>query len=267
MTKLIMLGTGHAMVTKYYNTCFLIENNNQYLLVDTGGGNQILEQLEKVSVNINQIHDVFITHNHIDHMVGLFWILRCVVRQIRAGKYDGNLNIYITKKNAKLVKDYILAIYKEYIGEFFDRRIFFIDIYDGMKLKVGGNYFEILDLHSLRCSQFGFKMTYDDNKTLSFFGDLPYNIDYNEQVHSSNYIIHEAFCLDSQKEIFKPHEKSHSTVKDACETATKLNAKNIILVHTEDSNIQNRRELYIYEGKKYFEGNIYVPEDLEEINL
>ncbi len=37
--KLIMLGTGNALVTKYYNTCFVFENQNQYFLVDGGGGN------------------------------------------------------------------------------------------------------------------------------------------------------------------------------------------------------------------------------------
>ena len=45
--KLIMLGTGHAMVTQCYNTCFAIENNGEYFLVDAGGGNGIMSQLEK----------------------------------------------------------------------------------------------------------------------------------------------------------------------------------------------------------------------------
>lgn len=49
MEKLRMLGTGSAMVTKCYNTCFTISNNeeNEYFLVDTGGGNTILSNLEK----------------------------------------------------------------------------------------------------------------------------------------------------------------------------------------------------------------------------
>lgn len=45
--KLIMLGTGNALVTKCYNTCFVFENQNQYFLVDGGGGNTLLSQLEK----------------------------------------------------------------------------------------------------------------------------------------------------------------------------------------------------------------------------
>ena len=37
MKKIIMLGTGHGSVQKSYNTCFLIENKQDRLLVDTGG--------------------------------------------------------------------------------------------------------------------------------------------------------------------------------------------------------------------------------------
>lgn len=37
--KLIMLGTGNAAVTKCYNTCFLLSEDNEYFLVDGGGGN------------------------------------------------------------------------------------------------------------------------------------------------------------------------------------------------------------------------------------
>ena len=39
--KLTILGTGNAMVTKCYNTCFAIEQNDEYFLVDGGGGNQL----------------------------------------------------------------------------------------------------------------------------------------------------------------------------------------------------------------------------------
>lgn len=34
--KLTMLGTGNALVTKIYNTCFVLEDNHQYFMVDAG---------------------------------------------------------------------------------------------------------------------------------------------------------------------------------------------------------------------------------------
>ena len=67
--------------------------------------------------------------------------------------------------------------------------------------------------------------------------------------------------------IFHPYEKSHSTVKDAAITAERLGVKNLLLYHTEDKNIADRKSLYLAEGRKYFNGNIFVPDDLETIEL
>lgn len=39
--KLTMLGTGNALVTECYNTCFVIEDNKQYFMVDGGGGSAV----------------------------------------------------------------------------------------------------------------------------------------------------------------------------------------------------------------------------------
>ena len=44
--KITMLGTGNAVVTECYNTCFVLSDNNNYFLVDGGGGNTLLRQLK-----------------------------------------------------------------------------------------------------------------------------------------------------------------------------------------------------------------------------
>ena len=46
-----------------------------------------------------------------------------------------------------------------------------------------------------------------------------------------------------------------------------LGVKNLILYHTEESHIKDRKELYTKEGTENFKGNIYVPDDLEIIEL
>ena len=80
-------------------------------------------------------------------------------------------------------------------------------------------------------------------------------------------MLHEAFCLYSQRDIFEPYKKNHSTVKDACELAEKLGVPNLVLYHTEDKNIENRKALYTEEGKAYYHGNLVVPDDLETFEL
>jgi len=41
----------------------------------------------------------------------------------------------------------------------------------------------------------------------------------------------------------------------------------LVLWHTEDKNIEQRKQLYTTEGKIYYKGNVFVPNDLEVIEL
>ena len=69
---------------------------------------------------------------------------------------------------------------------------------------------------------------------LTCCGDEPYNECERRYAEGSKWLLHEAFCLHSQAGTFKPYEKHHSTVKDACELAERLGVKNLLLYHTED---------------------------------
>ena len=65
-----MLGTGNALATRCYNTCFTLHGEKGVLLVDAGGGNGILTQLEKAGIRREDISDLFVTHAHTDHLLG-----------------------------------------------------------------------------------------------------------------------------------------------------------------------------------------------------
>lgn len=92
--KLTMLGTGHAAVTKCYNTCFALTEGNRHFLVDAGGGNGILERLKAAEIPVTDIHDIFVTHEHVDHLLGVVWMIRMIGTAIEQGKYQGELRIY-----------------------------------------------------------------------------------------------------------------------------------------------------------------------------
>ena len=79
--KLTMLGTGNALVTECYNTCFVLEENEKYFMVDGGGGSAILHQLKHAGFNWMDMREIFITHKHIDHLTG-----KTYVNEIRNGE-------------------------------------------------------------------------------------------------------------------------------------------------------------------------------------
>jgi ribonuclease Z len=95
MEILHILGTGCAMVTKCYNTYFTLSKNNEHFLIDAGGGNTILSNLEEMNISITQIHNMFISHNHTDHILGSVWIIRAVAQAMLNDDYIGKLNFFL----------------------------------------------------------------------------------------------------------------------------------------------------------------------------
>lgn len=267
MEVINILGTGSAMVTKCYNTCFTISNGKEHFLVDTGGGNTILSNLEKLDICINEIHHVFISHRHNDHISGIIWVIRAVAQQIINGKYDNNLIIYCHKENIDAINTISNLLLDKKFTKYIGERIIFHEIYDKCKFTILDWNIEFFDIRSTKQLQFGFSTILKNGKKITFLGDEPYNEKSFEYANNADYLFHEAFCLFSQKDIFKPYEKHHATVKDACENASRLNVKNIVMYHTEDKNITHRKKLYTDEGRKFYSGNIIVPDDLDIIEL
>lgn len=267
MEKLNILGTGFAMATKCYNTCFTISDGKEYFLVDTGGGNTILSNLEKSDISIEKIHNMFISHTHNDHILGTVWIIRGVAQRILNSKYEGNFNIYGHKDVIDAIKTISFLTLQGKFTKMFGERILFHEVTDGYKTNILGRKTVFFDIHSTKLLQYGFKMTLLNGKSLTFLGDEPYREGVKEYCYRVDYLFHEAFCLYEDREIFKPYEKHHATAKDACENAEKLDVKNVILYHTEDKSLDTRKEAYTQEGQAVFNGNIYVPDDLDVINL
>ena len=260
--KLIMLGTGNALVTECFNTCFLLTERTHSLLVDTGGGNTILHRLKHAGFTLQDIHDVFITHSHIDHLLGAIWLIRIAAQHMHRDNFTGDINIYSHDEVITLLHDLVNKLLLPYQAAYVGPRIHLITINDGENLSLLGQEFTFFDIHSDRTKQYGFS-----TPSLTFCGDEPCKPSCEHYVMGKDWLMHEAFCLYSDAEKFKPYEKHHSTVKDTCELAQRLGVKNLIICHTEDSDLANRKQLYTHEGRQYFSGNIYVPDDLESLEL
>ncbi|MGL5617203.1 MAG: MBL fold metallo-hydrolase [Sarcina sp.] len=267
MEKLYMLGTGSAMVTDCYNTCFTISNGNEHFLIDAGGGNTILSYLKKMDIKIENIHNMFISHNHNDHILGAIWIIRAVSQSILKENYKGNLNIYCHESSIEALKVISSYVLQEKFTNFFDKRIIFIPIIDGFETIILNRRTKFFDIGSTKLLQHGFTTTLENGKILTFLGDEPYRESEKPYAFKADYLLHEAFCLYSDREFFKPYEKHHATAKDACKNANDLEVNTVILYHTEDKTISKKEELYSSEGKEVFNGNIFAPTDLTIINL
>ena len=272
-TQITMLGTGNATVSQIYNTCFLLQTPGSLMLVDAGGGNGILAQLKKVNVQISDIHHLFVTHAHTDHVLGVIWVIRMVAQ---CKGYEGLLHVYGNDKVMKVIKtiiDMILA--KKQLAKVAERVVFH-QLEDGDSFEVGDMKLECFDIQSTKEKQFGFRAELPSSSSsdesdkplvLACLGDEPYNEQNRRYIVGADWMMCEAFCLYADRDTFKPYEKCHSTALDAGKLAEELGVKNLILYHTEEKTLANRKENYTREAAENFKGRIFVPDDLEVIEL
>ena len=267
MEKLIVLGTGNAMVTNCYNTCFALKKKEEYFLVDAGGGNQILKILEDKKIDIDKITNIFVTHAHTDHILGIIWVIRKVGQSMLQGKYQTILNIYCHKELIEKITTICELTLQKKFTNLFGNKIIFNEVKDKDNRIIMGERFTFFDILSTKEKQFGFQVIDEKNRKITCLGDEPLNEMCEIYAKDSYFMLSEAFCMYKDREIYKPYEKHHSTVKDAAQIAERLNVKNLVLWHTEADNLEIRKEEYTKEAKQYYRGKVYVPDDLEEINI
>ena len=271
MNQIMMLGTGNATVSQIYNTCFVLQTSSTLMLVDAGGGNGILSQLKKVNVQISDIHHLFVTHAHTDHVLGVIWVIRMVAQ---CKGYEGLLHVYGNDKVMKVIKTIIgMILAKKQLAKVAERVVLH-QLEDGDCFEVGDMKLECFDIQSTKEKQFGFRAELPSSSdesgkplVLACLGDEPYNEQNRRYIVGADWMMCEAFCLYADRDTFKPYEKCHSTALDAGKLAEELGVKNLILYHTEEKTLANRKENYTREAAENFKGRIFVPDDLEVIEL
>lgn len=228
MTKITFLGTGNGGTIDLYNTCFTIQNEQGIFLIDTGGSIEIVKRLKQVNIKLEEIKNIFISHSHTDHILGLIWMFKRMSRMAMHGEINKKINIYcndVVYEAIKGVSDYILPpVLMKKIYSITN----FIVLKDRDKFTINGIDYKFFDIHAKGTKQYGFECNINGKKFI-FLGDEPINPILNEKVKGADYVTHEAFCLDKEESIFHAYEKNHSTALSAAKTINELNVKNLIL--------------------------------------
>lgn len=268
MDTLLPLGTGAARAIHYYNTCFLLNGPQGRLLVDAGGGNGILRQLDRAGVGLQEITDLFVSHEHIDHSLGVIWLVRFSAQLFLKGKRPLPLRIHCHAELARKLQTICeLTLAPSHLSPL-GSHITFCPVHDGEQREIAGHTVTFLDTHSTKAEQHGFLMESPEGQRIVFTGDEPCKPEVRNRISGVDWLFHEAFCLDEHDDIFHPRSIGHDTVKSASQLAESCAVKNLVLWHTEDSEtVGIRKERYMEEARRYFSGNVYIPDDLELISL
>lgn len=263
-TRLVILGTGNAMATRCYNTCFaLCPPGGDILLVDAGGGNGIFRQMEAAALPYERVRHLYLTHGHTDHALGVIWVLRKITALMCAGRYEGDLHVHCHSDAAALLRTVCTLMLPGKYTALFDQRVRFHIVADGEQADLLGMAITFFDIHSTKLRQFGFAARLPSGLRLACLGDEPFNPLCGRYVEGCGLLMSEAFCLYADRERFRPYEKHHSTALDAGRIAASLGAESLLLYHAEDETLATRRARYVAEAASVFPGRILVPDDLD----
>ena len=96
----------------------------------------MLAQLKRAGIAIADIHHLFVTHSHTDHVLGVIWVVRMVAQ---CKGYEGKLHVYGNDKVMRVIRtiiDMILA--KKQLAKV-EERVVFHELTDGESFDVGDN--------------------------------------------------------------------------------------------------------------------------------
>lgn len=266
-TRLVMLGTGNAVATECYNTCFVLDDGERQLLVDGGGGSGILRQLKLAGFDPCALREMFVTHRHLDHIIGVVWMLRMWSQAMTKGLMAGSATVYAHDEVCSILMTMAHMLLAEQDAAMVGGRIRLVELADGVPEQVMGRVLVPFDIRSTKARQFGFKLELEPGRWLVCCGDEPLPRELYPLAEGCDWLLHEAFCCEGEvpKELLD--RMHHSSVTDACRTARELGAHGLVLYHARDAELARRQELYLDEGRRFFSGNLYAPYDLDVIDL
>ncbi|XBT18844.1 MAG: ribonuclease Z [Candidatus Shikimatogenerans sp. AspAUS03] len=296
-TKLIILGNNSSLPKKnYYPSAQILYMNNKYFLIDCGENTQ--SQILKSKIKFLKINNIFISHLHEDHYLGIFNLLFTY----NLLKRKKNIKIYCPLILKILIKKFIKLLKKK-----MNYKIIFHILYKNKNTIIyNKNNIKIYTFplkHNVYCNGFLFieniykkkiywnKFLKNNNikniniinkkninkniyfnkkfikyklkqKSYAYCSDTKYNKDIIPFIKNINLLYHESTYLHKDKKI--AFNKGHSTAYQAAKIANYSNVSKLLLGHF--SNKIVNLNLYLKEAKIIFK-NVYISEILKTYYL
>ncbi len=296
--KVTFLGTSGSVPQKDKNfASALLAYRGDNILFDCPEGTQ--RQLMNSEHSLMGIENVFISHMHADHFLGLFgWISTMTLNQRK-----NKLTIWSPKGGSEKIKKILKEVvypsfeieYKETKkGTLIQNEFFTITAFplkheilcfgfvfkeadkegefnrkkaEALKIPVGPLYAKLAKGESVKVNGKTYKpkdvMDYTkkrEGRKIVFVSDTRPIPETIKEAKDAELLIHEATFLDSQKD--KAIEAMHTTATEACEIAKKAKCKKLALFHFSARN--NDENEILEEAKKTFTNTI-VPKQFETI--
>ena len=271
--KIIILGSGTPRVNiDRFSQSILVEHKKDKFLFDTGRG--ALLRLNQSNILPNEIHNIFFTHLHSDHLLGFADIL------MTGWVYHRNipLNIFGPEGTENFVSS-TLQSYKEDINvrsnapEMLDKKNLKSNITiinDGYTFKKNGLTIEAFSVkHEPFTHAFGFKI-FNDKYCMIISGDTTFTENIIKKAKNCDILIHEiAHASEYTIEKFPKAEgviSYHTDTKQLSKIVNTVTPRLTILNHVLSLDGSSDNEI-LEDIKKYTSHNVLIAKDLMTIDL
>ncbi|RSN76681.1 MBL fold metallo-hydrolase [Candidatus Methanodesulfokora washburnensis] len=260
--KIIILGNCSGQTAEYETTNFILFLKGKKIFLDMGPG--AIKQMYRAGLFVTDIDFVVLTHSHTDHTLGFpyFAFSNFVERAIEGRKGPDVIPIIALPEVYKGVMDmfrfchppgrYPMFNFENLEASNTEKKVF---EFEGIKITTTPV------THSVPTIGVSFELS---STKITFSSDTIYDERLVELAKESNILVHEAL---GTKEIKKFAELTkHGIAEEAGRAANDAKVQMLALVHPMPQYRKDPTKL-IEEAKKYYDGKIIVPSELEVLPL
>jgi ribonuclease BN (tRNA processing enzyme) len=268
--RVCLLGTGGAANEARHQAGVLVEwgegATGGRILLDTGVGLDMVRLLIAAKCKPDEVRDIFVSHQHMDHVGGLepllLWsIIKTLGKQARPPSDE--TRVYADRRVLADIEEMFRAIATA-VPRLFSDKLRWVEAGDGesAELRGGARLTTFLVDHEPHGAGAMGCMVERDGARLVYSGDTRPAKGLIEASRGVDVLIHEVGGLDAQAA--EVHRLGHSTAGDAARVATAAGVGRLILTHVPAERLA---EPMLAEARAAFGGPVELASDLKIIEI
>jgi ribonuclease BN (tRNA processing enzyme) len=265
-----LLGTGGAANEARHQAALLVEwgegTGSGRILLDAGGGLDIVRLLIRAGCEPAEVHDIFVSHQHTDHVGGLEpLLLWSIIRALHThGRPPGDETRVYADPRVLADIERLFAATITAAPRLFGDSLLWVEAADGpsVALRGGARLTTFSVDHEPRGGGARGCVVEQGGTRLVYSGDTRPTARLVEAARSAAVLIHEAGGLDANAA--EVHRLGHSTGGDAGRTAKAANVGRLVLTHLPANALTGPM---LAEAQAAFDGPVELATDLGLIEI
>ena len=268
--RVCLLGTGGAVNEARHQAGVLVEWGERArggrILLDTGVGLDMVRLLIAAECEPAEVRDIFVSHQHMDHMGGLEPLLLWnIISALRSQRYPptDETRVYADRRVLAAIEELFGAI-STAVPRLFSDKLRWVEAADGepAELRGGARLTTFLVDHQPHGAGAMGCMVERDGTRLVYSGDTRPSKRLIDAARGADVLIHESGGLDAQAD--EVHRLGHSTAGDAGRVAAAAGVGRLVLTHVPADLLA---EAMLAEARAAFGGSVELASDLGLIEI